>query len=98
MSRAPKHTNELPLLQQYAIDGATHKLRCRHQIGRNGFDYFMPCIPLSKTKSGKIKILVFGERYWKYKEYLKSIRYVWAYRIIPRPTIPYVPERKEKRG
>jgi hypothetical protein len=66
------------------VDQATHLLRCRHQIGRNGFDYTMPCIILGKTKIGKTKVLVFGERYWKYKEHIKSIRYVWSYRLIKR--------------
>ena len=63
-------------LSKYNITQATHRLRCRHQICRHGFDYTMPCIVLGKTKSRKLKIVVFGERYWKNKEHIKSVRYV----------------------
>jgi hypothetical protein len=49
-------------IEKYDVSQATHRLSCRHQIGRNGFDYTMPCIVLGKTKSRKLKIVVFGER------------------------------------
>lgn len=73
--------NKIMDLTKYDISQATHKLRCRHQISRNGFDYTMPCIVLGKTKSGKLKIVVFGERYWKNKEHIKHIRYVRSFRV-----------------
>ena len=60
---------------------ATHLLQCRHQIGRNGHDYEMRCHVLGQTKSGKVKILVIGERDWKDKNDIKKIRYVDSFRL-----------------
>lgn len=68
-------------LTKYDVSQATHKLMCRHQICRNGFNYTMPCIILGETKSGLLKIIVFGERYWKHREHIKKIRYVSHFRI-----------------
>ena len=68
-------------LKKYEVSQATHRLKCRHQICRNGFDYTMPCIVLGKTKSGKVKVVVFGDRYWKYKEHRKRVRYVWPHKV-----------------
>lgn len=68
-------------LTKYDISQATHKLKCRHQVCRHGFNYTMPCIVLGKTKSGTLKIVVFGERYWKYKEHIKRIQYVQPWRV-----------------
>jgi len=59
-------------------DNATHKLLCRHQIGRNGYDYYMPCHVL-KSKSKKIKIVVFGNRAMRSNRH--RIRYVDKSRI-----------------
>lgn len=67
-------------LSKYNVSQATHKLRCRHQIGQNGFDYTMPCIVLGKTKSRQLKIVVFGRRYWGDYE-RKRIRYVRLFRV-----------------
>jgi len=54
----------------------THYLQCRHCIGSDRCRvYYMKCILLDITKSGKIKIAVFGERNWKGREYIKRIRY-----------------------
>jgi hypothetical protein len=41
----------------------------------------MNCIPKGITKSGKMKVLVFGERNWKNKEHIKKIRYVDVSRV-----------------
>lgn len=43
----------------------THYLLCRHCVGTHCREYEMPCNILGRTKSGKLKIEVFGERYWK---------------------------------
>lgn len=77
-------------LDEHTIDNATHYLRCRHCIGRNGFDYVMPCKLIKKTKSGKLCIVVFGDRYWSGKDHIKRIRYVWPHQIDPkhRPATP----------
>jgi len=69
--------------EQYKYEQSTHYLKCRHQIGRNGFDYLMKCIVIGKTKSRKIKIIVFGNRYWKGYKHIKRIRYIInSYRLI----------------
>ena len=67
----------------YDVSQATHKLKCRHQIGSSGFDYYMFCRLLGKTKSGNLRILVFGDRYWVNKSHVKKIRYVRRHRIVP---------------
>jgi hypothetical protein len=41
----------------------------------------MDCIPKGVTKSGKMKILVFGERNWKNKDHIKNIKYVDPTRV-----------------
>lgn len=63
-------------LSKYDVSQATHKLKCRHAVGRNGSNYTMFCIVLRKTKSGRIKIVVFGDRFWRNRENRKRIRYV----------------------
>lgn len=69
-------------LDKYDISQATHRLRCRQVVGRGlGYDYTMPCIVVKKTKRGRLKIIVFGSRYWKHKEHIKQIRYVWPCRV-----------------
>ena len=45
---------------------ATYLLDCRHCVSTNNCrDYSMYCIVIGETKSGKAKILLFGERNWK---------------------------------
>jgi hypothetical protein len=60
---------------------ATHLLECRHCIGKNCKDYYMLCKPLKTMPDGRLKLVVFGERHWKNKEHIKSIRYVAAHRV-----------------
>ena len=74
-------SNQLKQAVSYERKDATHKLSCSHNISRNCYDYFMDCIVLGKTKSGKLKILVFGDRYWKGHDDKKQIRYVDSYRV-----------------
>lgn len=72
-------------LDKYSIKDATYLLSCSHCISsKHRMDYFMKCIPISKTKSGKIKIIVFGERNWKGREHIKKIRYVDPFRLYKR--------------
>ena len=59
----------------------THLLRCAHAIGLSRYEYSMPCIVLGKTKSGRTKIRVFGNRYWKNTSHRSRIRYVWGSRL-----------------
>ena len=68
-------------LKDYNVNMATHFLECSHQIGSNYKYYNMKCILLGKTKSGKCKIVVFGDRNWMDTDHVKKIRYVDNYRI-----------------
>ena len=63
---------------------ATHKLSCRHAIGLSGLNYWMDCIILKEMPNNRLKILVFGDRYWKYHDDKKRIRYVDKSRIKPK--------------
>jgi hypothetical protein len=72
-------------INKYTRKDATHALLCRHQICRNGWDYEMACLILGITKSGKYKILVFGDRYWGGNS--KRIRYVPEYRLVRFPKL-----------
>jgi len=63
-------------LSSYDISQATHKLQCAHCIGRQRHNYTMPCIVMGKTKSHKLKIVVFGDRYWKNTDHVKRVKYV----------------------
>ena len=56
--------NDGNMLLSAVVSDAKHLLRCKHCIGTRCMEYFMPCIHLGKTKSGKVKVLVFGDRNW----------------------------------
>ena len=68
-------------LNKYTIKDATHLLKCCHAINPNRIYYVMNCIVLKKTKAGKLKVLVFGDRYWKGHEDKKQIRYVNEFKV-----------------
>jgi hypothetical protein len=63
-------------------EDATHYLECRHAIGIRGFRYWMKCIPMKTMDDGRIKVMVFGSRYWKDGKDKKRVRYVAAERVI----------------
>ena len=73
------------LLQAYIelvkIEDATHILSCRHAIGLSELNYTMDCIILKEMPNNRLKILVFGDRYWKYHDDKKQIRYVYKDRV-----------------
>ena len=69
-------------MQEYTAEQATHKLACVHAQGRSLMHYTMKCIKLGETKSGKVKVLVFGRLFWRYTEHVKSIRYVDPDRLV----------------
>lgn len=71
-------------LSKYDVSMATHNILCRHAIGQNGFDYYMPCVVLGHTKSRMVKCVVFGDRYWRHKDHIKRIRYVAPLRLLKR--------------
>ena len=66
---------------EFGIENCTHKLECSHVIGKNRYTYYMDCIPLKTMSDGRVKVLVFGDRYWKGHEDKKRIRYVKANRL-----------------
>ena len=63
-------------------ENAPYILKCSHQIGKNIYKYCMRCHILNTTKSQKLKILVFGDRFWKDKEHISRVRYVSPDRVI----------------
>jgi hypothetical protein len=63
------------------VTAATHWLECRHCLGRNVTRYNMKAAVLGETASGKVKVLVFGDRNWKDKDHIKRVRYVPKYRL-----------------
>ena len=68
-------------MERLKIKDATHRLSCRHAIGLSGLDYYMDCIILKEMPNDRLKILVFGDRYWKGHDDKKQIRYVDKFRV-----------------
>jgi hypothetical protein len=64
---------------------ATHLLECSHHLGSNVREYTMPCHILGTTPKGRLKLLVFGELYWKGREHVSKVRYVEAARVRLKP-------------
>lgn len=67
---------------ELTAENATHLLLCRHAVGRNGKDYVMRCHVLKTMPDGRLKLRVYGERYWKDTEHKVSVRYVEPWRVI----------------
>ena len=64
---------------------ARHRLKCRHaQNSRVGRDYYMDCIIIKEMPGNRVKILVFGDRYWPGNDSKKRIRYVDKDRVRPK--------------
>lgn len=62
----------------------THLLSCRHAFNvKSGLDYFMKCKILKKMPGQRLKIVVFGDRYWNYNKDKRYIRYVDSSRVSP---------------
>lgn len=60
-------------------DNATHLLACVHAIGPSRKAYLMPCHILKVMPDGRLKLRVYGERYWKDDRKDKvNVRYVKA--------------------
>lgn len=64
-----------------SVGDSTHFLHCTHVIGRSTKHYLMRCILLGKMKSGKCKVLVFGERNRANAQDKRRIRYVGGWRL-----------------
>ena len=68
-------------LGDYSVGDADSWLSCRHCIGPHCKDYVMRCKVISTTKSGMVKVVVFGNRNWKDKHHIKNVRYVKSYKL-----------------
>jgi len=67
-------------------DNATHLLRCRHAIGRNGRTYFMRCHIVGKCREpNHLRVLVWGERDRAGYEHKSRRRTVRKERVTERP-------------
>ncbi len=63
-------------------DNATHLLACVHAIGDSRKGYMMRCHIVKEMPDGRLKIRVYGERYWNDERNDKvSLRYVKANRV-----------------
>lgn len=67
-----------------SFENATHELECRHAIGSHGKTYYMRCHVLKKMPDGRLKLRVYGERYWKDRRDVVRVRYVDAQRVFER--------------
>lgn len=68
-------------------ENATHLLLCRHAIGPNGKDYQMRCHVLKAMPDGRLKLRVYGERYWKNTSHIVKVRYVEPERVRQLPGV-----------
>lgn len=63
-------------LRSLSIENADYLLACTHAVGKNRSEYHMKCCWIRKMKSGKIKVVVFGNRDWSGFDHVKNFRYV----------------------
>lgn len=82
-------------LKNYEVENATHYLQCAHCIGGNRVCYVMECTFLKEMSGRRSKVVVFGVRNWKGKDYFKKIRYVFNFKL---SKITNENRRKFKRG
>lgn len=68
-------------LQSLNAENATHFLSCRHAIGSGGKYYQMRCHILKTMPDGRLKLRVYGDRYWKGTDHIVKIRYVESYKV-----------------
>lgn len=63
------------------VADSTHYLACSHCIGPNRSNYRMKCTIIKTMGDGRLKVVVFGERNWKNRGYIKQVKYVDAHRV-----------------
>lgn len=68
-------------MEKLSAETATHLLSCRHAFGKNGKTYDMKCHILKSMPDGRLKVQVYGERYWANTQHVVRIRYVEPYRV-----------------
>jgi len=61
-----------------------HLLKCKHCVGSNCKQYYMVCDILKRMPDGRLKVKVYGDRYWRDSTNITKIRYVEAWRVTPR--------------
>ena len=59
---------------------ATHWLHCRH-VCNWVREYRMPCTVLKEMPDGRLKVVVFGDRFWAGRQDKSRVRYVSAGRV-----------------
>lgn len=64
-----------------SYDTAKNKLECFHVLGSNRKRYFMPCDILKTMNDGRLKLKVYGDRYWSHSKDKTAIRYVQSCRV-----------------
>ncbi|KPW63139.1 hypothetical protein ALO80_200027 [Pseudomonas caricapapayae] len=67
--------------QEPTTANAPHRLICQH-VCRWTKTYTMPCHVIKAMPDGRLKVLVYGDRYWKGREHVQRVRYVEAGRVI----------------
>ena len=69
-------------LSKFKREDVTHVLHCRHCVSaRNCMEYNMDCIVLKEMPNRRLKIVVFGDRYWKDRPDNPRIRYVYDFNV-----------------
>lgn len=64
-------------MSEPSYDNAAHKLRCKHCRGRSFKRYWMRCHILKVMGDGlRLKVLVFGDRFWLGAKDKSRVRYV----------------------
>lgn len=67
--------------QDLSASNATHLLQCRHSFGRGNTYYKMRCHVLKTMPDGRLKVRVYGNRYWKDTDHIVNVRYVESSRV-----------------
>lgn len=65
------------------VENANHLLNCTHRVGKSGTIFQMKAELLKTMPDGRVKIRVYGDRFWNNSEHKSRIRYVEASRIAP---------------
>lgn len=79
-SACPAMTTAVDSPEASAVN-APYRLVCQH-VCRWRKTYTMPCHILKAMPDGRLKVLVFGDRYWKGREHVQRVRYVEASRVV----------------
>lgn len=70
----------IPKKEKQTYDNAPYLLKCVHFYGRGGTEYLMPCDVLKAMPNQRLKVRVFGNRF--FKDDTSRVRYVDSHRVI----------------